>query len=167
MSLVTQIQVAICYLMYIGARDFKHDNVCGTGTVWHGYGDVQPVDKKHLPKFLLHPDVWVEVDGPDAKPKQKLALVNEKDQQDQDPESGNDDDDPDDSKKLNDNPGGAFGADLSAVKNAILSLDASNPKLYAKDGTPRLPAVRDALGGDNVTEDDIKQAWAELKAASV
>lgn len=162
-GLVTQIQVTICYLMYIGARAFKRDNVCETGTVWHGYGDVQPVDKKHLPKFLVHSDVWIEVDGPDAKPpavdkKPKLVVSND---------AGDADADTNDDNGLNDNPGGAFGADLSAVKNAILSLDASNPKLYTKDGTPRLPAVRDALGGDNVTEDDIKQAWAELKAASV
>ena len=46
--------------VYVCARPHKKDNVCGTGTTWFGFGDVQKVDKKFAPKFLAHPDVWME-----------------------------------------------------------------------------------------------------------
>lgn len=46
-------------LAYIGNRPTKTDNVCGTGTVWIGFGDIQKVERKHIPVFLKHPDVWM------------------------------------------------------------------------------------------------------------
>lgn len=46
-------------IVYVGSKKVKTDNVCGTGTVWFGYGDVQKVERKHAPKFMAHPDVWL------------------------------------------------------------------------------------------------------------
>jgi hypothetical protein len=64
-------------IVYVGSKKFKTDNVCNTGTVWFGYGDVQKVERKHAPKFMAHPDVWLTADefkklNPDAD-SQKLT----------------------------------------------------------------------------------------------
>lgn len=52
----------VAELAYIGSRATKTDNVCGTGTVWIGFGDIQKVERKHIPVFLKHPDVWMLAD---------------------------------------------------------------------------------------------------------
>src|SRR5687768_14498643 len=46
-------------LTYVGNKQYKQDNVAKTGTTWFGFGDTQPVERKHIPEFLKHPDVWM------------------------------------------------------------------------------------------------------------
>lgn len=50
-------------VMYIGHKPFKEDNVAGTGTVWHGHGDVQPVPSLAWPRLAQHAAVWRIADG--------------------------------------------------------------------------------------------------------
>lgn len=52
------------FLKYIGKKEVRDDNVCGTDTVWLGHGDVQEVPDALLPKFRLHPATWEEVAAP-------------------------------------------------------------------------------------------------------
>ena len=40
---------------YIGAKEFKDDNVAGTGVVWLGNGDVQRVPYGAWAKLAKHP----------------------------------------------------------------------------------------------------------------
>lgn len=58
MTAIMQVQLLI-YFVYIGMKAVKTDNICGTGTTWLGYGDVQPVERKYVAEFMKHPDVWM------------------------------------------------------------------------------------------------------------
>lgn len=46
---------------YVGSKDRKEDNVSGSGTVWNGPGDVQPVTLIQWGLLSKHPGVWRKV----------------------------------------------------------------------------------------------------------
>ena len=43
---------------YIGQKNVKTDNVAGSGVVWHGPGDVQPVSPAQWAAMSRHTGVW-------------------------------------------------------------------------------------------------------------
>lgn len=43
---------------YVGEKERKVDNIAGTGTVWHGKGDVQPCSLAAWGKLSAYPTVW-------------------------------------------------------------------------------------------------------------
>lgn len=43
---------------YIGKKPVVRDTVAGTGIVWAGHGDIQPVDDKAVPALLHHSGMW-------------------------------------------------------------------------------------------------------------
>lgn len=45
-------------IRYIGKKQQKVDTVAGTGVIWNGNGDVQPVPDKAAGKLLEHTDSW-------------------------------------------------------------------------------------------------------------
>lgn len=45
-------------VQYIGAKDRKEDNLTGSGVVWHGHGDVQPVTAAQWGLLSKHSEVW-------------------------------------------------------------------------------------------------------------
>lgn len=47
---------------YIGNKEFKDDNVAGTGVVWLSNGDVQSVPYGAWAKLAKHPGVWALVE---------------------------------------------------------------------------------------------------------
>lgn len=177
------INAVVIYLMYIGARAFKEDNICKTGTVWHGFGDVQPVDKKFLPMFLKHPDVWRQVDSPDAKPERIEQLTGGQVGGDDAPkendeglnslgDSGssakqNESDAGDQGKPDDENKDGGDAEDLTEIKAAIMALELGNPEHFsAATGVPMINAVRAAAGNPEIKTKQVNAAWAAIKAAS-
>lgn len=46
-------------IVYVGSKSYKEDNICKSGAVWFGYGDVQKIERKFVPPLLKHPDVWM------------------------------------------------------------------------------------------------------------
>ncbi len=177
-------------IVYVGSKKFKPDNVCGTGTVWFGYGDVQKVERKHAPKFMAHPDVWMIADefkklNPDAD-SQKLTdstdgLGGDAGSVDVDGGASGDAGSvgsaetaglsdaakvapvADENKDDENSTSGKKGDELSVVKGAILSLEQGNPKHFSTtNGVPVVSAVRSAAGDENITAADVRAAWAEL-----
>ena len=45
-------------LKYVGKKPFAIDSIGGTGVVWNGNGDIQPVPEETAEKLLKHPDQW-------------------------------------------------------------------------------------------------------------
>lgn len=54
---------------YIGAKPSKTDNIGGTGIVWMGEGDVQPVPIEAWAKMMKHTGVWRAVETADPAPR--------------------------------------------------------------------------------------------------
>lgn len=50
--------MADVYLTYVGKKPSAIDSIGGTGVVWNGHGDVQPVPEAVAEKLLKHPDQW-------------------------------------------------------------------------------------------------------------
>lgn len=56
-------------VVYIGHKERKVDNVAGSGAVWHGHGDVQPVTPQQWGLLSKYPQIWTrEVDMEAIKP---------------------------------------------------------------------------------------------------
>ena len=45
-------------VVYIGHKERKVDNVAGSGAVWHGHGDVQPVTPQQWGLLSKYPQIW-------------------------------------------------------------------------------------------------------------
>lgn len=60
--------MSIVFVEYVGKKPKRTDSIAGTGVVWSGAGDVQPVPAAAWEKLSRHKDVWRLVDGPAAKP---------------------------------------------------------------------------------------------------
>lgn len=177
-------------LVYVGSKKFKVDNVCNTGTVWIGYGDVQKVERKHAPKFLLHPDVWLTAEEFEKKESTSglagyahllgktdggtsaltgpatTANVNDYTIVPQASGAGLADapktDVPTDTLE-DDDKSDKKGDELLAIKNAILSLEQGNAAHFSStNGVPIVSAVRTAANDQTVTAADVRAAWAEL-----
>lgn len=58
---------------YIGRKPSRADNLAGTGVVWMGAGDVQPVSDEAWEVLKAHPTVWELVADEPAKPAPGLA----------------------------------------------------------------------------------------------
>ena len=148
-------------LVYIGSRDIKMDNVCNTGTIWFGYGDAQPVEKKYLPKFLMHPDVWMLkekfVAGDKTVKVFSTANVNVKSQKIESKNNEAHSVTGEDKSSTESTP------DLTAIKTAILSLESGNPEHFSvSNGVPILGAVRALASNESITAAHVRAAWAEL-----
>lgn len=52
---------------YLGNKDRKEDNVSGSGVVWRGHGDVQPVTAAQWGALSKHDEVWRKVDSTEGK----------------------------------------------------------------------------------------------------
>lgn len=66
-------------IAYIGNKPYKEDNICKTGAVWFGHGDVQKIERKYVPMLLKHPDVWMlktEFEAKFGKPNLIAATIN-------------------------------------------------------------------------------------------
>ncbi len=160
MSAIINILIA---LVYIGTRPFKVDNVCGTGTTWHGYGDVQSVEKKYYPLFLKHPDVWMteedfnRIDVSAIKPDGYNADTDSFDSPSENTEV--------DTAKLEDENTEVeeVVSGLISVQGAILSLEDGNPLHFSStNGVPIVSAVRDAANDQTITAAQVREAWADL-----
>jgi len=46
------------HLTYVGKKPSAIDSIGGTGVIWNGHGDVQPVPEAVAEKLLKHPDQW-------------------------------------------------------------------------------------------------------------
>lgn len=56
-------------VVYIGHKERKVDNVAGSGAVWHGHGDVQPVTPQQWGLLSKYPQIWTrDVDMEAIKP---------------------------------------------------------------------------------------------------
>lgn len=56
-------------VVYIGHKERKTDNVAGSGAVWHGHGDVQPVTPQQWGLLSKYPQIWArDVDMEAIKP---------------------------------------------------------------------------------------------------
>jgi len=49
---------ALIPVVYIGHKERKVDNVAGSGAVWHGHGDVQPVTPQQWGLLSKYPQIW-------------------------------------------------------------------------------------------------------------
>lgn len=66
-------------IAYVGNKPYKEDNICKTGAVWFGHGDVQKIERKYVPMLLKHPDVWMlktEFEAKFGKPNPIAAAIN-------------------------------------------------------------------------------------------
>lgn len=158
-------------LVYIGKRPFKIDNVCNTGTTWFGYGDVQKVDRRFEPKFLLHPDVWVTLDkfkkasgvhgGVGASPVDSIvppAVIAPQS------EASTGEQEPADSEsEQQESETDSASSSLDSIKAAILGLEQGNPAHFSStNGVPIVSAVRNAAGDESISVAQVRAAWAEL-----
>jgi len=50
--------MADIFLKYVGKKPFAIDSIGGTGVIWEGNGDIQPVPEGVAEKLLKHPDQW-------------------------------------------------------------------------------------------------------------
>lgn len=155
-------------LAYVGSKKFKVDNVCNTGTVWIGYGDVQKVERKHAPKFLLHPDVWLTAEEFEKKELTSdfAGYANLSGKADSGTSASatvsTATDAPADTEK-DDDKSDKKGDELLSVKSAILSLEQGNALHFSStNGVPIVSAVRNAANDQTVTAADVRAAWAEL-----
>lgn len=46
------------YIKYVGKKPWTVDVLGGTGTIWNGNGDIQPVPEAVAQKLVAHPDQW-------------------------------------------------------------------------------------------------------------
>lgn len=184
-------RATLVILVYIGNKEFKEDNVCGTGVVWHGYGDKQEVDQRFLPKFLQHPDVWCTEEAFEKLPQKISNLDDKKYTPRHNPdgtitlipvvESANSSpapvtpsapETPSAPTLENPNPeippqgDGELGSETETkITNAILSLEQGNDKHFSKsNGVPILAAVRAAASDESITGEQVKAAWTKLNA---
>ena len=49
------------FLRYLGSKPYGLDSFAGTGTIWNGNGDIQPVPEEAAKILLKYPTVWAEV----------------------------------------------------------------------------------------------------------
>jgi hypothetical protein len=158
-------------LAYIGNRATKTDNVCGTGTVWIGYGDIQKVERKHVPEFLKHPLVWMlESDFQKLKTESASSVLIDKPLGDEQmpsaaPQAGLGDADSvlvDDQNK-GEITDGTPPERIAVIKNAILSLEQGNPQHFSTtNGVPIVSAVRNMAGDETIAAADVRAAWNEI-----
>jgi hypothetical protein len=154
--------VQLMKLVYVGKRPFKTDNVCGTGTTWFGYGDVQSVERKYVPIFLKHPDIWATVEQFESMGEVKNVSAKapdndlEKDETDVETDSKNAEIDSDDS-------GTESKVGLDSVKAAIMNLEQGNDAHFSStNGVPIVSAVRNTANDQTITVADVRAAWSEL-----
>lgn len=57
---------ALIPVVYIGHKERKADNVAGSGVVWHGHGDVQPVTPQQWGLLSKYPQIWTREAFEDA-----------------------------------------------------------------------------------------------------
>lgn len=60
---------------YIGLKPSRADTLGGSGVVWHGNGDVQPVPDEAWEKLKQHPTVWELVTPAATEPPLAAASV--------------------------------------------------------------------------------------------
>lgn len=65
-------------LKYVGKKPFAIDSIGGTGVVWNGNGDIQPVPEPVADKLLKHPDQWVLAPKTAAEQSKKEAAAAKK-----------------------------------------------------------------------------------------
>jgi len=136
-------------IMYVGKKPEKRDTVTGSNMYWPGNGSVLSVEHTTALQLLRHPDVWVEVDK-DGNPVQgKLQVKASKPKQ-------VDNQEPD-----NEEPGESE-VTVDAVKEAIFGLDRENPEHFTDGGKPKLKAVAEALGVDELDVKLVNAAWKEI-----
>ncbi|WP_020209039.1 hypothetical protein [Gilvimarinus chinensis] len=170
---------------YIGRKAVKRDTVCGTATLWSGYGDIQEVSHGVGTRLLRHPDVWVsekafkeqypdELEQPVKTPTgQGFSLpasdsdFDEGGELDEQEEGGDEDTDIDADNADNDTD--TDGQDKSedpqaaAIKNAILSLDQENLEHFSEKGNPRIGAIRAAASDESISPGQVKSVWASMQ----
>lgn len=61
-------------IRYIGRKEWAVDPVAGSGVVWDGNGDVQPMTVSQARKILKHPDEWELANPDDASRLEVLTL---------------------------------------------------------------------------------------------
>jgi hypothetical protein len=172
------VRATFVVLVYIGNRQFKEDNVCKTGVVWHGYGDKQQVDQRLLPRFLQHPDVWCLEEDFEKLPARgvngcagtKYTTTHNEDgtitltpvAESEEAESGQQESS---SQDTGNQETEANSENETKITNAILSLEQGNDNHFSKsNGVPILSAVRNAAGDESITGEQVKAAWTKLKA---
>jgi poly-gamma-glutamate capsule biosynthesis protein CapA/YwtB (metallophosphatase superfamily) len=72
-------------IRYIGNKEFKPDNVAGTGLVWNGKGSIHEVPDAAVAKLLVHSGIW-ELVADDLANAPVSADLQEK-SEDQNPET--------------------------------------------------------------------------------
>lgn len=63
------------YLKYVGKKPWTRDGVGGTGIIWNGNGDIQPVPEAAAEKLLKYPDQWVVATVREALAKEQAKPV--------------------------------------------------------------------------------------------
>lgn len=53
-------------IKYVGKKPFALDNVAGSGKLWNGAGDIQPVTQPQAKILLKYPDQWALAKAEDA-----------------------------------------------------------------------------------------------------
>ena len=61
-------------LQYIGKKASKPDNICKTGLIWEGPGDVKEVPSVVAERLLQHTDIWRDVTDEVQKTGQAPAI---------------------------------------------------------------------------------------------
>jgi hypothetical protein len=135
-------------LTYIGNRPFKIDNVCGSGITWLGHGDTQNVERRNIPIYLQHPQVWMLKSEYDKQQGGNSLLAPTLAQAAPAVEADED---------------GAGEATQDEIKAAILQLDDGDPEHF-KNGKPAITAVRAVLG-KALSVKELNAAWAAISSA--
>lgn len=84
--------MADVYLRYVGKKPWSVDSIGGTGTIWNGNGDIQPVPAEVAEKLINYPDQWelAEPMRPARKGKQTAPAKDEEPVKDEEPIKGDD-----------------------------------------------------------------------------
>ena len=129
---------------FIGRTNQRRDNIRGTGTVWHGHGDVQLVNRADAKVLAKYKDTWeiVPIEGDTRHPTLAEAEQQVKNQ----PEHQSEDENRDEQ-----------------LKAAINRLDRDNPDNWTGSGRPKVDALRGDFPDISVAE--INRVWSEMENA--
>jgi hypothetical protein len=134
------------HLQYIGKKAEKPDNICNTGLMWHGTGDVKEVPSVVAERLLQHTDIWRDVTEEVESGKGAPSL-------------GGTVDNP----HLPDSTVQFTGGREEQILKALHVMDESNPEHY-KDGYPSIAVVEGILSYE-ITPDELRLVVEDMQSA--
>lgn len=133
---------------YVGKKKLKKDTVCGTGTLWAGYGDSREVDDDVAVRLLQHDDVWVDE-------RTFKAMEEKRKTAEEEPET------PAEPPKETEPAIKPQSDRTSRIIEAITKLieDNNDDAFSANGGFPKIEYVRELTNDPSFSSEEVKAAW--------